>query len=75
MHLVKQPLCCGHADLGLARIVGIESLDGASEHAAGLVDPVERNLGAILLLLSPVGERAAEDCGNADFYRLSGLRE
>ena len=75
MFLFKQPLCRGHPDIRLARIVGVESFYGPTKHAAGFVDVVQGQLGAILLLLPPVGRRAAKDRGNTNFYRFGGLRE
>ncbi len=74
MLLLDQSPRRGNADFGLAGIVGIEELDGPSQHAAGLVDPVNRQLCAVLLGLSPVGERSAQDCGDADPHGLGGVR-
>jgi hypothetical protein len=61
------------SDLRLAGVVGIERLDRPPEHAASLVDAVQRELRAILLGLPPIGEGAAENGGDADADRLGGL--
>jgi hypothetical protein len=66
-------LCRGHANISLAGIVGIERFDWPPEHTAGLVDAVQSQLRAILLGLSPVGHRPAENSGNADFDRFGSL--
>ena len=76
--LLQQALGRGHAHLRVARIVGIIGLDRAAEHATGLVDLVQRELGAVLLGLAAIGERARENGGDPDPHglgRVCGSRQ
>jgi hypothetical protein len=57
---------------GICGVVAIKRLDRPPQHPAGLIDPLKRQLDAILLALPAIRVLSAEDGGDADANRLGG---